>query len=74
MSTAPDGVSDTTWSKISSILSEGLFKLSYGVGFGLTLPVAFVAKILPQDNCVAWGLIDGAQVAYETANRDGQAP
>ena len=73
MITDTAGVANTTWSRISSALSQGLFNLAYGVGFGITFPVVFVARSVPQEICVVWGLIDGAQVAYETANRDQKA-
>ncbi|MDB5337576.1 MAG: hypothetical protein JWN70_3195 [Planctomycetaceae bacterium] len=70
MSTETAGMATTTWGQISSAMSRGIFNLAYGVGFGVTFPVVFVAKIIPQENCIVWGLIDGAQIAYETANRD----
>lgn len=73
MSTDATSGTSSTWSAISTVLSKGMFNLGYGVGFGVTFPFAFVAKIIPQENCVVWGLIDGAQVAYETANRDQEA-
>ncbi len=73
MSTATASATKSTWTSISAVLSQGLFDLGYVVGFGVTFPVAFVAKIIPKENCVVWGLIDGAQVAYETANRDRKA-
>ena len=31
------------------------------------------ARMVPQENCVVWGLIDGANVAKESANRDRHA-
>lgn len=73
MSTATVGAAPTTWGKINSAMSRGLYNLAYGVGFGATFPVVLVAKIIPRENCVVWGLIDGAQIAYESANRDQKA-
>lgn len=51
---------------------NGIYGLGYGLGYGLTFPSVLLARSVPQENCVVWGLIDGAQLAHEAANRPSQ--
>lgn len=55
---------------LGAALSKGMYGLGYGLGYGVAFPAVLVAKVLPQENCVAWGLIDGAHVAHDTAYRN----
>jgi len=51
-------------------ISKGVFGLGYGIGYAATFPAVLVARVTPQENCVVWGLIDGAHVARDMAYRD----
>ncbi len=55
---------------IGAAMSKGVFNVAYGIGYGVTFPVALAAKLIPQENCVVWGLVDGAAMAQDTANRN----
>lgn len=58
------------WPKIGAAVSKGVFSLGYGLGYGVAFPAVLIAKIVPQENCAVWGLIDGANVAKDSAWRD----
>ena len=70
-----DGIADArakveeAWPKVTETLNKGLYKLAYGLAFGVTFPVVLVAKSIPQNNCVVWGLVDGANSARAAVNR-----
>lgn len=70
-----DGIADArasveeAWPKVAETINKGVYNLAYGVAFGLTFPVVFVAKVVPQNNCVVWGLVDGARAAQAAADR-----
>jgi hypothetical protein len=61
------------WPKVGETLSQGVYNLGYGLGYGVAFPATLAARMVPQENCVVWGLIDGANVAKESANRDRHA-
>lgn len=61
------------WPKMGEALCKGVFNLGYGIGYGVAFPTTLAARMVPQENCVVWGLIDGANVAKETAYRDQAA-
>lgn len=58
------------WPATGAAVSKGLFGLGYGIGYAFAFPAVLVARVVPQENCVVWGLTDGAQVARERANPD----
>lgn len=60
---------EETWPKITEALGKGAYKSAYGLAFGLSFPVLLVAKAIPQNNCVVWGLIDGAKAASDYCER-----
>lgn len=70
-----DGIADArasveeAWPKVAETINKGVYNLAYGLAFGVVFPVAFVAKSVPQNNCIVWGLIDGAKAARTAANR-----
>ena len=70
-----DGIADArakveeAWPKVTETLNKGLYKLAYGLAFGVTFPVVLVAKSIPQNNSVVWGLVDGANSARAAVNR-----
>jgi hypothetical protein len=55
--------------KVTEAINKGIYTLAYGMAFGVAFPVMLVAKSLPQNNSIAWGLIDGAQAAHKAACR-----
>ena len=64
---------EKVWPKIGAAFCKGMFNLGYGIGYGVAFPATLVAKTIPQENCAVWGLIDGANVAKETAYRNQAA-
>eukprot|EP00475_Leptophrys_vorax_P023619 TRINITY_DN32355_c0_g1_i1.p1 TRINITY_DN32355_c0_g1~~TRINITY_DN32355_c0_g1_i1.p1 ORF type:complete len:104 (+),score=5.22 TRINITY_DN32355_c0_g1_i1:212-523(+) len=70
-----DGIADAratveeAWPKVAETINKGVYKLAYGVAFGLAFPVVLVAKSVPQNNCVVWGLVDGARSAKSAVDR-----
>lgn len=49
------------------VVSTGLHAAGYLAGFTATFPVVFVARIVPSDNAVVYGLTDGGRAAVELA-------
>ena len=70
-----DGIADAratveeAWPKVTEVVGQGIYKLAYGLAFGVAFPVALVAKSIPRNNCVVWGLIDGSKSARDAVNR-----
>lgn len=70
-----DGIADArasveeAWPKVAESINKGVYNLAYGMAFGLTFPVIFIAKVVPQNNCVVWGLADGARAAQAAVDR-----
>lgn len=70
-----DGISDAratieqAWPKVTGTIGKGVYGLAYGVAFGVTFPVVLVAKVLPHNNCIGWGLMDGAHAANSAVDR-----
>ena len=70
-----DGISDAratieqAWPKVTGTISKGVYGLAYGVAFGVTFPVVLVSKVVPHNNCVVWGLVDGARAARSAIDR-----
>lgn len=62
------------WPQVGCALSKGIFNIGYGLGYGFTFPSVLVARVIPQENPVVWGFIDGARVASDTAYRGLEAP
>ena len=60
---------ERTLPKVAQAINKGIYTLAYGMAFGVAFPVVLVAKALPQNNSLAWGLIDGAHAASKAANR-----
>ena len=46
-------------------LSNFVYKMAYGVSYGVVFPTMLIARSLPQDNPVAHGLFDGARAAID---------
>lgn len=70
-----DGIADAratveeAWPKVAESVNKGIYNLAYGVAFGVAFPVVLIGKSIPQNNCVVWGLIDGAKAARTAVNR-----
>lgn len=58
-----------TLPKIGVALSKGVYGLGYGLSFSVSFPVLLVAKVVPQNNSLVWGLVDGAHAAEDAATR-----
>ena len=46
-------------------VSKVVYNLSYGVSFGVVLPFALVASLIPVDNPLGHGIMDGARAAVD---------
>jgi hypothetical protein len=70
-----DGISDARasvermWPKVTDAVNKGLYNSAYGVAFGVTFPCVLVAKLIPQNNSVVYGLVDGANAARAAVHR-----
>ncbi len=58
---------------IGRFLSSAVYHTSYTVSYGLVFPAAMVARVIPKDNAVVHGLVDGARAAAD-ALRGSSAP
>lgn len=74
-----DGIADArasveeAWPKVVETMNRGIYHMAYGIAFGVTFPIVLVAKSVPQNNCIVWGLVDGAKAARCAANRVSKA-
>ena len=70
-----DGIADAratveeAWPKVAEAVNKGVYNFAYGLAFGVAFPVVLVAKAIPQNNCVVWGFIDGANSARQAVKR-----
>jgi hypothetical protein len=55
--------------KVAEALNKGVYNTAYGLAFGVMFPVAIIAKVIPQNNSVVWGLVDGARAARSAVDR-----
>ena len=69
---ARDGASDAE-SKVSEMmpaiggfLSRLTYTTCYAVSYGIVFPTVLVARLVPKDNVLVQGLIDGAHAARES--------
>jgi hypothetical protein len=46
-------------------LGRVVYKTSYALAFGVTFPVMMVVRVVPKDNAVVHGLVDGAIAARD---------
>ncbi len=53
---------------LGSFLSGATFKTCYAVSNGVVFPAALVARAIPKENAVVYGLIDGARAAIDMVN------
>jgi hypothetical protein len=49
-------------------LTRAVYNTSYAISFGVVLPAALIARVIPKENAVIHGLIDGAQAAIDAVN------
>ena len=50
---------------LSRFFSGLTYKTCYAVSYGIVFPTALVARAIPKENAVAYGLIDGARAAID---------
>ena len=60
---------EEAWPKITETVGKGVYNSAYGLAFGVTFPVLLLAKAIPQNNCLVWGLVDGAKAASKYCER-----
>ena len=63
---------EEAWPKITEAVGNGMYNSAYGIAFGLSFPILLIAKTIPQNNCVVWGLVDGAKAARKQTERTFQ--
>ncbi len=49
----------------SRFLGRVVYKTSYALAFGVTFPVMMVVRVMPKDNALVHGLVDGATAARD---------
>jgi hypothetical protein len=49
----------------SRFLGRMVYNTSYAVSFGVTFPVMMIVRVVPKDNALVHGLVDGAQAARD---------
>src|ERR1700735_2834713 len=54
-------------------LTAGAHKAAYGVSYGLVYAAVFVTELLPKDNVLRRGFVEGAGDAYETRRKAAMA-
>ena len=61
---------------IGGFLSRLTYTTCYAVSYGVVFPTLFVARVVPKDNAIVNGLVDGARAARDTLDRrrPGSAP
>lgn len=52
---------------------SGIRTSGFCIGYGVTLPACFVARLVPRNNPLSYGMIDGALAGLELA-KDTTAP
>jgi hypothetical protein len=55
----------------SRFLGRVVYKTSYAVSFGMTFPVMMLVRIVPKDNVLVHGLVDGALAARDRVHEWG---
>jgi hypothetical protein len=53
-------------------LGTGLHKGAYGVSYGVVYAVSFLTELLPQENVVRRGFVEGAEAALEARRNGGR--
>jgi len=54
-------------------LSDGAHKAAYGVSYGVVYAAVFVTELLPKDNIIRRGFVEGAGAAYEARKKAAMA-
>jgi hypothetical protein len=49
----------------SHFLGRVVYKTSYALAFGMTFPVMLIVRVVPKDNAIVHGLVDGAIAARD---------
>jgi hypothetical protein len=52
-------------------LSRMIYNSSYAISFGIVFPVMLVVRVVPKDNALVHGMVDGALAAREVVDRRG---
>lgn len=51
----------------SRAIRSGIHATGFAVGFTVCFPAFLVARLMPKDNCLAYGLVDGGRAACDLA-------
>jgi len=57
----------------SNLFSRLLYSSCYGLSYGVSFPVLLLLQMVPMDNVVVHGLVDGAAAARERVERRGMS-
>jgi hypothetical protein len=50
-------------------LARGVYRSSYAVSYGVVFPIILVARFIPENNSLIYGVIDGSQAAIDSVER-----
>jgi hypothetical protein len=54
-------------------LGRAIYNTSYALAFGVTFPVMMIVRIVPRDNALVHGMVDGARAARDQVHGWGAA-
>lgn len=49
------------------VFGNGLHATGFAIGFTVCFPAVLFARLMPRDNCLAYGLVDGSRAACDLA-------
>ena len=58
----------------SGVMARVVYRTSYTVSYGVVFPVALIAGLVPKENPVTYGLIDGGRAALDAIEKWHTAP
>lgn len=50
-------------------LARGVYRSSYAVSYGMVFPIILVARFIPKNNPLIYGVIDGSRAAIDSVER-----
>jgi len=68
---AQDGAADARQAAANALpaagraLSKGAYHTGFGLSFGITFPIFLLARVIPKNNPVVHGFVDGAHAAVD---------
>lgn len=49
------------------LISQGVHATGFLIGFGVCFPAVLLARVVPQNNCIVFGLADGGRAGLDLA-------